>query len=187
MRRTLQITTLVALVCCSSRAMAGGLSGDEFDWLFVRPFVGYEVAHIGAASVTGSTGETTVHGLAFGGEAGLRLGPFTFAALYQRTEALDDANKGANLNKLYGEFAVNIRSGFMNGVLSAAFGWAMIGAASSQTNGFGGKFGAGLDFYLADWVSIGPGAAFDLQGYILPNGVIGGYGGTFVARVGFYL
>lgn len=162
---------------------------DHFDWLYARPFIGYEISQFGSANINTGTagGSVTTHGLAFGAEAGLRLGPFGFAAMYQRTEVLDDLSKGANLNKLYGLFNVNIRTGSLNGVLTLGGGWTNLTAGTSAIDGIGGRVGAGLDYYIFQWLSAGGGVSFDFQGYSGAGGWLGAYGGTFAGRVGFYL
>lgn len=190
MKRMLFGCLLVLAVCtpCDAFAEEAASETDNFD-LYARPFVGYEISQFGSANINTGTagGSVTTHGIAFGAEGGLRLGPFGFAALYQRTEVLDDLSRGANLNKLYGLFNVNIRSGSLNGVLSLGGGWTNLTAGNSGINGLGGRLGAGLDYYFFHWLSAGGGVSFDFQGYSGAGGWLGAYGGTFVARVGFYL
>lgn len=179
---------LAGLAFVSPSSAYAGLTSESVDWLYVRPFVGYELSQFGALNVAaGQTATSTAHGVAFGGEAGLRLGPFGLGALYQRTQLLDDLNNGGAFNKLYGVFNVNIRTGDINGVLTAAFGWSNLATGASEVNGFGAKLGGGLDYYFLEWLSAGLGATFDLQGYIVNGNYVGAYGGTFTARVGFYL
>jgi hypothetical protein len=180
-------------------ARAGGVN-DKFDILHIRPFVGYEISSVGAldfniagANSSYKADSFNVSGLAWGGYAGFRIGLISGDVLYQRTE-FGHTNDGrtASMNKLYGDLGFNFGSGWLRGMIDLAFGYSWLelqGAPSRQ--GFGGRIGASLDFFLARWFSIGPTASLDLQGYSeSANGgtsLVGAYGGTFTARIGLHL
>jgi hypothetical protein len=183
---------LAALVPTTARA--GGIN-NRFDILHLRPFIGYEISRVGSIQVLlpdGSYYKTdTFHasGLAWGGYLGFRLGLISLDALFQRTElALTNDGRAVQMNKLYLDLGFNFGTSWLRSVLDLGFGYSWLdleGVAPRQ--GFGGRIGLSLDFYPAQWFSVGPTAAFDAQGYSIHNGYTGAFGGTFAIRIGFHL
>ena len=176
----------------ASQARAGQLT-DSADLLFATPFVGAEFARVQTATrdeygVIGLQGLRMGPSLTLGGIGGVRLGPFAVGVLYQRTEGRNaSANTGVILQKVYGEFALHIPYGAMVGVVHVDFGWAYLDTSGTISQGVGGKLGAALDYHVTRWLSLGAGAALDLQGYSTRTELVGGWGATACGRLGLHL
>ncbi len=194
-----RLLLLLALVVVGEVRAHAGIVKDYIDVVYVTPFVGLEIGRMGYAGVNSAStttapgiksGSFVFDGLAYGGGAGFRIGGLSIGAIYQRTQA-DGPNAGSslNLNKLYGEVGINIRTSFIMTIIHFDFGWAFFGQDGlSRQDGLGGKVGIALEFYPVRILSLGVGADFDAQGFF-PSGssAIGTYGGTFLARVGLHL
>ncbi len=182
---------LLAILAAPNRAHAG-LVFPNSDVFQLTPFVGAEVTRFGFAGLDSTglkSGDYVASGITYGALGGFKLGPVSVGVLFQRTEELDTPqNLSLNLNKLYGEIGMNVKAGKMIAVMHLDFGWAFFQPGNAKTEeGFGGKLGLALDFYPIKWLSLGGGVDLDIQGFDTERGLIGGFGGTFVFRVGLHI
>jgi hypothetical protein len=195
------------------------MTNKNIDWLYVTPFLGYELVKFGLAqlnvnpncvqnpgpftctpqelmcindpSACTQTEYLNASGFTFGGVAGVRFGFLGLGLLYQRTQSSVTLSSGGKadfaFNKLYGELSLNSQWSKMIMLFHFNFGYSFLSGIGSTQSGFGGKIGLAFDFYPMQIFSIGAGVAFDGQGYSLPQGLAGAFGGTFVARLGLHL
>jgi hypothetical protein len=135
------------------------------------------------------TGTFDASGLAWGAYLGFRLGPISLDALFQRTDLAQTGDgRGVNMHKLYADLGFNLGSSWIRSVIDIGFGYSFLDIEGTPRHqGFGGRVGVSLDFFPTKWLSVGPTASFDAQGYLTDNGLIGAYGGTFTGRIGFHL
>lgn len=191
-RRVAAGLAVVAALLAPVQVFAGVVS-KSIDILSIVPVVGVETAHVKSASVS-KPGVVLISGLriaptlTYGAIAGTRLGPFGFGVLFQRTKGASSANDAVVvLTKAYGQFSVHLPYDDIVGILHFDFGWTYLDTQGTLTHGFGGKIGAALDYFPANWLSLGAGADLDLQAYKTKEELIGGYGGTLMGRIGFHL
>ena len=186
------VLVLISGTLVPGRAEAGAVT-ESADIVSITPIVGVEIAQIGSTGFSDANGVFLrgLHvspALTYGAIAGVRLGPFGLGVLYQHTQggqSLDSAD--VTMNKLYGQLSLQIPWDKLVGLMHIDVGWASLATPGTLTHGVGGTIGAALDFYPVRLLSIGAGADFDLQGYRTPGQLVGGYGGTFVARIGLHL
>jgi hypothetical protein len=176
----------------ASQAAAGAVD-ESLDLAFITPFADLESAHVGSATMD-SLGVVELKGfqmpaaLTWGGLAGVRLGPFALGVLAQRTEGRTAIEQvPVNLSKVYGEFGIHIPYGAIVGIVHFDFGYTWLDKLGTITEGIGGKAGVALDAYPEDWLSLGAGAALDLQGYRTRRELVGGWGATVCGRIGLHL
>ncbi|HEY3355954.1 MAG TPA: hypothetical protein VGQ83_22065 [Polyangia bacterium] len=182
------LLTCTAVVCVGRPAHAGLLS-QHVDLIQVTPFVGAETVRLGLADLTGlkAPGVFTTSGATIGGVVGMRLGPLGLGFLVQHTDASDPANATLSLTKTYGELAINAQYGRVLIPVHFDFGYAYLATPDTSVRGPGGKIGIGVDVLALKVMSFGAGADFDVQGYSQNGKLIGGYGGTFVFRLGLHI
>jgi hypothetical protein len=188
MKARFLVATVAVLGLWQGSAHAG-LLNKNIDFFYVDGTFGGEYEHIGFAGYgpnANTNGSADTWGIAYGALAGFRIGKLSIGGLYQRTDVMTGANF-LDLNKLYGEVGLNLRLGILMIVLHADVGWAFVNSGGAIFNGVGAKAGVAFDFYPIRILSIGPGAAFDVQGYSLPGGFTGSYGATFQLRVGIHI
>jgi hypothetical protein len=192
----LTLPLALALVVLSPRPARAGITVDSIDFVQLMPFAGSELVRVGFGGVSIGpngqpllvSGDFVTSGFTFGGVAGVRLAPFSFGLLFQHTSATTpNGGPDFDVNKVYGQFGINSQFGSWVLLTHFDFGYAFLGTGNATIKGFGGKIGMALDFYPVQVLSIGAGGAFDVQGYSTDNGFIGGYGGTFVGRLGLHL
>ncbi len=194
MRKLAMMMVVTGLCGAVAREARAGVASENIDFLYITPFVGYEVTYLGIAHVAGQgfgttlqTGHVTADGLAYGATVGFRLGPINLGVLYQGT-AVFDPDTTLNLSKLYGEVGLDIRAGRMVGVVHLDFGYAFILSQDGHvTNGLGGKLGFALDVYITKVMSIGPDFHIDAQGNSLPGTYTAAVGGTILFRLGIHI
>ncbi len=178
---------LVSLLVVPDPARAG-ITNPWSDWVYLDAFVGAEVARVDAAplqlrSDTSFPLRTALPGTAFGVVLGSRLGLWSFALDYQRTQFIREQLFS---NKVYGQAAVNLQLSRLVVLLHLDLGYAGLGGDLRTAQGFGGKLGTALDFYPLRWLSVGAGAALDAGAYRGLPRLTGSVGGTFVVRIGVH-
>lgn len=166
---------------------------EEVRNFYLVPNIGMELANLSPQMFPGDTRVATAGGdhvhvaPAFGATGGWRLGYFNLGARYQGSIFSDYNAATLVLNKVYGEFGFNARSGnvLLSGFIDA--GWAFAHTRGELTNGLGGKAGFGIDFLVNRYLTIGPGISFDAHAYRPNEEWLVAYGGTANLRVGFQL